>query len=165
MRFGYSDAHEPYYGNFSRYTQLIGLARCDSTKTPADAAKSIAGNLIEQRFIFKRFTRWQSLGLCGLYFVWRRWLFHVFGWIPFRLKVNAVTESIFGRFAWWTRVEARWRLTFHALDFTAIMVIAGCAIVIHRRCVSASKRRDCSANSFTWFCSASVADRKFRFRG
>src|SRR6185369_6321152 len=103
-----------------------------------DAAKTVATNLIEQRFIFKRGAM--------------RWLMHflimwgcilsaavtfplVFGWVHFKLEGDSgyrayifgfPTQLMDGRslMAW---------VTFHALDFTAVMVIAGCAIAIHRR--------------------------------
>ena len=107
-------------------------------KNTATAAKTLATNLIEQRFIFKRGSM--------------RWLMHflimwgcilsaaitfplVFGWIHFKLEGDRgyraylfgfPTQLMDGRsiLAW---------ITFHALDFTAVMVIAGCAIAIHRR--------------------------------
>ena len=107
-------------------------------KNTATAAKTLATNLIEQRFIFKRGSA--------------RWLMHflimwgcilsaaitfplVFGWIHFKLEGDRgyraylfgfPTQLMDGRsiMAW---------ITFHALDFTALMVIAGCAIAIHRR--------------------------------
>ena len=103
-----------------------------------DATKTVATNLIEQRFIFKRGAM--------------RWLMHflimwgcilsaavtfplVFGWVHFKLEGDSgyrayifgfPTQLMDGRslMAW---------VTFHALDFTAVMVIAGCAIAIHRR--------------------------------
>ncbi len=114
------------------------LQRDKFAKNTADAAKSIAGNLIEQRFIFKRgFTRW----LMHFLIMWGCILSAavtfplVFGWIHFTLEgERGYRVHLFGfplnlmdgrsLMAW---------LTFHALDFTAIMVIAGCAIAIHRR--------------------------------
>jgi len=59
----------------------------------------------------------------------------VFGWVHFKLEGDSgyrayifgfPTQLMDGRslMAW---------VTFHALDFTAVMVIAGCAIAIHRR--------------------------------
>jgi hypothetical protein len=107
-------------------------------KNTKSAASTIGTNLIEQRFIFKRDRR--------------RWLMHLlimwgcilsalitfplaFGWVHFKLEGEMGYRAyVFGfplqlmqgrdLMAW---------LTFHALDFTALMVIAGCAIAIHRR--------------------------------
>lgn len=107
-------------------------------KNTADAAKSIATNLVGQKFIFKRsFSRW----LMHFLIMWGCILSAmvtfplVFGWIHFTLEgERGYRTHIFGfplqlmdgrsLMAW---------MTFHALDFTAIMVIAGCAIAIHRR--------------------------------
>lgn len=107
-------------------------------KNTATAAKAAATNLIEQRFIFKRGTsRW----LMHLLIMWGCILSAaitfplVFGWIHFELEgergyrtylFGFPLQSMDGRsiIAW---------LTFHALDFTALMVIAGGAIAIHRR--------------------------------
>ena len=65
------------------------LQRDKFAKNTADAAKSIAGNLIEQRFIFKRgFTRW----LMHFLIMWGCILSAavtfplVFGWIHFTLE-------------------------------------------------------------------------------
>ena len=103
-----------------------------------DATKTVATNLIEQRFIFKRGAM--------------RWLMHflimwgcilsaavtfplVFGWVHFKLEGDSGYRAyIFGFPAQLMdgRSLMAW-VTFHALDFTAVMVIAGCAIAIHRR--------------------------------
>ena len=114
------------------------LQRDKLGKNTATAAKTIATNLIEQRFIFKRGTsRW----LMHLLIMWGCLLSAAitfplaFGWIHFKLEGDRgyraylfgfPTQLMDGRslMAW---------LTFHALDFTALMVIAGCAIAIHRR--------------------------------
>ena len=104
----------------------------------ASAAKTIAGNLVEQKFIYKRgFTRW----LMHFLIMWGCILSAlitfplVFGWVHFELEgERGYRAYVFGFplnvldgrsiMAW---------ITFHALDFTAIMVIAGCAIAIRRR--------------------------------
>src|SRR6266496_3571478 len=83
------------------------LQRDKFVQNTASAAKTLATNLIEQRFIFKRgFSRWAMHFLI-------MWGCVLSALITFPLV-----------FAW---------VTFHALDFTAVMVIAGCAIAIHRR--------------------------------
>jgi hypothetical protein len=102
------------------------------------AAQSLAGNLVEQRFIARRgFTRWlmHALIMWGCVISALITFPLVFGWIHFKLEgeqgyraylFGFPTSLLQGRslIAW---------ITFHALDFTAIMVIAGCAIAIHRR--------------------------------
>jgi hypothetical protein len=112
--------------------------RKELAKNTATAAKSIANNLIEQRFIFKRgFSRW----LMHFLIMWGCILSAfitfplVWGWIHFELEgdlgyraymLGIPMQLLEGR------SPTAW-LMFHALDFTAIMVIAGCAIAIHRR--------------------------------
>lgn len=107
-------------------------------KNSAIAAETVTKNLIAQKFIFKRGTK--------------RWLMHflimwgclisalitfplVFGWVHFELE-GATGYRAFGFGFPLQLMEGRsliaW-LTFHALDFTAIMVIAGTAIAIHHR--------------------------------
>jgi hypothetical protein len=107
-------------------------------KSSATAAKTIATNLIEQRFIFKRDrARW----LMHLLIMWGCIISAlitfplVFGWVSFRLEGDSGYRAYVFGFPL-NIMEGRsliaW-VTFHALDFTAIMVIAGCAIAIHRR--------------------------------
>ena len=105
----------------------------------ATAAGTVATNLVGQRFIFKRgFTRW----LMHFLIMWGCILSAAitfplsFGWVHFRLEgERGYRAHLFGFpmpgvldgrsiFAW---------IQFHALDFTALMVIAGCAIAIRRR--------------------------------
>jgi hypothetical protein len=96
------------------------------------------GNLVAQRFILRRSRA--------------RWLMHalimwgcitsalvtfplVFGWIHFELEgARAYRAYLFGfpTVAVDGRSIVGW-VTFHVLDFTAVMVIVGCAIAIHRR--------------------------------
>jgi hypothetical protein len=102
------------------------------------AAATLAGNLIEQRFIAKRgFTRWvmHALIMWGCVLSALITFPLVFGWVHFKLEgTQGYRAYLFGFPA--SVLEGRsipaW-VTFHALDFTAIMVIVGCAIAIHRR--------------------------------
>ncbi len=114
------------------------LQRDKFAKNTVDATKSIAQNLIEQRFIFKRgFMRW----LMHFLIMWGCILSAmvtfplVFGWVHFTLEgERGYRVHLFGfpLNLMDGRSLVAW-LTFHSLDFTAIMVIAGCAIAIHRR--------------------------------
>jgi hypothetical protein len=102
------------------------------------AAGTLASNLIEQRFIAKRsFTRWvtHALIMWGCVISALVTFPLVFGWVHFRLEgaqghrayvFGFPTSILQGRsiLAW---------VTFHALDFTAVMVIVRCAIAIRRR--------------------------------
>jgi hypothetical protein len=59
----------------------------------------------------------------------------VFGWVHFKLEGELGYRTYVFGFplnAMNGRSIIAW-ITFHALDFTAVMVIAGCAIAIHRR--------------------------------
>jgi hypothetical protein len=102
------------------------------------AAATLAGNLIEQRFIARRgFTRWMmhALIMWGCLISALVTFPLVFGWIHFKLEgAQGYRAYLFGFPA--SVLEGRsilaW-ITFHALDFTALMVIAGCAIAIRRR--------------------------------
>lgn len=104
----------------------------------AVASETIAKNLIAQNFIFKRgFTRWAMHFLI----MWGCILSALitfplsFGWVHFRLEGDTGYRAYLFGFpvqAMEARSLIAW-LTFHALDFTAVMVIAGCAIAIHRR--------------------------------
>jgi NNP family nitrate/nitrite transporter-like MFS transporter len=104
----------------------------------ASAAKTIATNLAAQRFIFKRgFSRWlmHQLIMWGCIISALITFPLVFGWVHFKLEgARGYRPYVFG-FPM-TVMDGRevlaW-VTFHALDFTAIIVIAGCALAIHRR--------------------------------
>ena len=107
-------------------------------KNTGAAAKTVATNLIEQRFIFKRDrVRW----MMHLLIMWGCIISAlitfplVFGWVGFRLEGDTGYRAYVFGFPL-NLMEGRsliaW-ITFHALDFTAIMVIAGCAIAINRR--------------------------------
>lgn len=107
-------------------------------KNTATAASTIATNLIEQRFIFKRSRqRW----LMHLLIMWGCILAALitfplsFGWVHFKLEGERMYRAYLFGFptaALDGRSVLAW-IQFHALDISAIMVIAGCAIAIHRR--------------------------------
>ena len=104
----------------------------------SSAVKTVTQNLIEQKFIaYRGFSRW----LMHFLIMWGCVLSAlitfplVFGWMHFELEGDyGYRTYVFGfplnvmdgrkLLAW---------VTFHALDFTALMVIAGCAIAIRRR--------------------------------
>ncbi len=107
-------------------------------KNTADAAETIGKNLIAQNFIFRRgFTRW----LTHFLIMWGCLLAAAitfplsFGWVHFKLEGDLGYRAYLFGFPL-QLMEGRsliaW-LTFHALDFTAIMVLAGCALAINRR--------------------------------
>ena len=107
-------------------------------KNTANAAETIGKNLIAQNFIFRRgFTRW----LTHFLIMWGCLLAAAitfplsFGWVHFKLEGDLGYRAYLLGFPL-QLMEGRsliaW-LTFHALDFTAIMVIAGCALAINRR--------------------------------
>jgi hypothetical protein len=107
-------------------------------KSTKSAAQTVANNLVEQRFIARRgFRRWlmHALIMWGCVLSALITFPLVFGWVHFKLEgaegyraylFGFPTSLLPGRglLAW---------VTFHALDFTAVMVIVGCAIAIHRR--------------------------------
>jgi hypothetical protein len=104
----------------------------------SSAAKTLANNLIEQRFIARRgFSRWlmHFLIMWGCIISAMITFPLVFGWIHFKLEGPRGYRTYLFGFPL-TAMDGRsilaW-LMFHALDFTAIMVIAGCAIAIRRR--------------------------------
>jgi hypothetical protein len=114
------------------------LQRDKLATNTATAAGTVAKNLIEQRFIFRRgFMRWLMHGLI----MWGCILSAAitfplaFGWVHFKLEGDQGYRAYLFGFPLQV-MEGRsliaW-LTFHALDFTALMVIAGCAIAIQRR--------------------------------
>ncbi len=104
----------------------------------ASAARTIANNLVAQKFIFRRgFSRWlmHALIMWGCILSALITFPLVFGWVHFELEgAQGYRPYVFG-FPM-TLMQGRsllaW-ITFHALDFTAVMVILGCAIAIHRR--------------------------------
>ena len=114
------------------------LDRKKIAKNTATAAGTVAKNLVEQRFIFKRgFTRW----LMHFLIMWGCILSAMitfplaFGWVHFKLEGDMEYRAYLFGFplqAMHGRSLIAW-LHVHALDFTALMVIAGCFIAIHRR--------------------------------
>jgi len=102
------------------------------------AAKTIAGTLVAQRFIFRRgFSRWlmHQLIMWGCVISALITFPLVFGWVHFDLEGDRGYRTYVFGFPLNVmdgRSVIAW-VTFHALDFTAIMVIIGCAIAIHRR--------------------------------
>jgi hypothetical protein len=106
-----------------------------NTKT---AALTFAHNLVEQRFIARRgFSRWlmHALIMWGCIVSALITFPLVFGWIHFKLEGSQGYRAYFFGFptgVFQGRSLIAW-ITFHALDFTAVMVIAGCAIAIRRR--------------------------------
>ena len=107
-------------------------------KNTTNAAETIGKNLIAQNFIFKRgFTRWFThfLIMWGCLLAAAITFPLSFGWVHFRLEGDLGYRAYLFGFPLQVmdgRSLIAW-LTFHALDITAIMVIAGCALAIHRR--------------------------------
>ncbi len=102
------------------------------------AAKTIVGGMVIQKFIFRRgFSRWlmHQLIMWGCIISALITFPLVFGWVHFELEgARGYRAFVFGIPL--NVVDGRSALawvTFHALDFTAIMVLIGCAIAIHRR--------------------------------
>lgn len=107
-------------------------------KNAGGAAETVGKNLVAQHFIFKRgFGRWlmHFLIMWGCIIAAAITFPLVFGWVHFELEGDLGYRAyLFGfplsvmqgrdLFAW---------IVFHGLDFSALMVIAGCAIAIHRR--------------------------------
>jgi hypothetical protein len=122
---------------FRRGLQLF-FQRKKFAKNLGTAAATVAVNLVEQRFIFKRGSlRWltHALIMWGCVIAALITFPLVFGWVHFELEgdlgyraylFGIPTQVLQGRDIW------AW-IVFHGLDFSAIMVIAGCAIAIHRR--------------------------------
>jgi hypothetical protein len=114
------------------------LQREKFAQNTASAAKTIATNIVGQRFIFKRgFTRWlmHFLIMWGCVISALVTFPLVFGWVHFKLEGDLGYRAYVFGFplnVMQGRSLIAW-ITFHALDFTAVMVIAGCAIAIHRR--------------------------------
>ena len=107
-------------------------------KNTTNAAETIGKNLIAQNFIFKRgFTRWLThfLIMWGCLLAAAITFPLAFGWVHFKLEGDLGYRAYLFGFPVQLmdgRSLIAW-LTFHALDFTAIMVIAGCALAINRR--------------------------------
>ena len=107
-------------------------------KNTAIAAGTVGKNMIAQNFIFKRGTmRWlmHALIMWGCVLAAAITFPLVFGWVHFELEGDLGYRAFLFGFPL-SLVQGRdisaW-IMFHGLDFSAIMVIAGCAIAIHRR--------------------------------
>lgn len=103
------------------------------------AAGTVGKNLVAQHFIFKRgFSRWLThfLIMWGCIFSALITFPLSFGWVHFKLEGDRGYRAYLFGFPAPGVLDGRsilaW-IQFHALDFTALMVIAGCAIAIHRR--------------------------------
>ncbi len=123
---------------FKRGLQLFFQKR-KFARNAAQAAKTLATNLVEQRFIFKRSkTRWLMHGLImwGCILAALITFPLVFGWVHFKLEGDMGYRPYLFGFPAGPALEGRnitaW-LMFHGLDISAVLVIAGCAIAIHRR--------------------------------
>lgn len=107
-------------------------------KNTKNAAETIGKNLVAQHFIFKRgFTRWLThfLIMWGCILAAAITFPLSFGWVHFQLEGDRGYRAyVFGfpTAVMDGRSVLAW-IQFHALDFTAIMVLAGCALAIHRR--------------------------------
>ena len=104
----------------------------------SSAATTLVGGLAIQKFIFRRgFSRWlmHQLIMWGCVISALITFPLVFGWVHFELQGERGYRAYLFGFPL-NIVDGRsvlaW-VTFHALDFTAVMVLAGCAIAIHRR--------------------------------
>ncbi len=103
-----------------------------------NAAETIGKNLIAQHFIFKRgFVRWLThfLMMWGCIIAAAITFPLSFGWVHFKLEGELGYRAYLFGFPLQVmdgRSLIAW-VTFHGLDFAAIMVIAGCALAIHRR--------------------------------
>src|SRR5687768_7329737 len=104
----------------------------------ASAVETAGKNLIAQNFIFRRgFGRWLThfLIMWGCILSAAITFPLAFGWVHFKLEGDLGYRAYLFGFplnVMQGRSIIAW-ITFHALDFTAVMVIAGCAIAIHRR--------------------------------
>lgn len=108
-------------------------------KNTTNAAETIGKNLIGQHFIFKRgVTRWLThfLLMWGCILAGAITFPLSFGWVHFKLEGERGYRAYLFGFPMPGALDGRsvlaW-IQFHALDFTAIMVLAGCALAIHRR--------------------------------
>lgn len=107
-------------------------------KNTGNAVGTIGKNLVEQRFIFRRgFSRW----LTHFLIMWGCILAALitfplsFGWVHFKLEGDRGYRAYLFGFPTAVldgRSVMAW-IQFHALDISAVMVIAGCAFAIHRR--------------------------------
>jgi hypothetical protein len=114
------------------------LRREKFVKNTGTAAKTIFGNILTQSFIYQRgFKRWimHFLIMWGCILSAMITFPLVFGWVHFELEGELGYRAYLFGFPLQLmdgRSLTAW-MTFHALDFTAVMVIVGCAIAIDRR--------------------------------
>jgi hypothetical protein len=108
-------------------------------KNAGSAVATVAHNIVEQRFIARRgFSRWlmHALIMWGCILSALITFPLVFGWVHFELEGDEGYRAYIFGFPAPNLMQGRslvaW-VTFHALDFTALMVIAGCALAIRRR--------------------------------
>jgi len=104
----------------------------------SSAGKTFVGGFALQKFIYRRgFSRWlmHQLIMWGCIISALITFPLVFGWVHFELEGERGYRAYVFGFAV-NSMDARsviaW-VTFHALDFTAIMVLIGCGMAIHRR--------------------------------
>jgi hypothetical protein len=123
---------------FRRGLQLF-FQRRKFARNSADAATTVATNLVEQRFIFRRSKmRWlmHQLIMWGCLLAAAITFPLVFGWVHFKLVGDIGYQAYVFGFPASPPLPGRsiiaW-IMFHGLDISAVMVIAGCAIAIHRR--------------------------------
>src|SRR5215813_10009319 len=112
--------------------------RKNLSKNTSSAARTLVGGFALQKFIFRRgFSRWlmHQLIMWGCVLSALITFPLVFGWVHFELEGDMGYRAFVFGFPV-NVVDGRsilaW-VTFHALDFTAIVVIIGCGIAIHRR--------------------------------
>jgi NNP family nitrate/nitrite transporter-like MFS transporter len=123
---------------FRRGLQLFFQQR-KLVRSTADAATTLATNLIEQRFIFRRSkVRWlmHQLIMWGCLLAAAITFPLVFGWVHFKLEGDIGYRAYVFGFAASPALGGRSMMAwvmFHGLDISALMVIAGCAIAIYRR--------------------------------
>ncbi len=122
---------------FKRGLQLFFQRKKFAANT-ATAATTTATNLIAQKFIFKRGTmRWlmHFLIMWGCVLAAAITFPLAFGWVHFELEGDLGYRAYLFGFPL-SLVQGRdisaW-IMFHGLDISAVMVIAGCVIAIHRR--------------------------------
>ncbi len=122
---------------FLRGLQLF-FQRKKFASNAVSAATTTATNLVGQKFIFKRgFKRWlmHFLIMWGCILAAAITFPLVFGWVHFELEGDLGYRAYLFGFPL-SLVQGRdisaW-IMFHGLDISAVMVLAGCAIAIHRR--------------------------------
>lgn len=122
---------------FRRGLQLF-FQRKKFAANSASAATTVATNLLGQKFIFKRgFMRWlmHFLIMWGCIISAAITFPLVFGWVHFKLEGELGYRAYLFGFplsVMQGRDLLAW-IVFHGLDFSALMVIAGCTMAIHRR--------------------------------